>query len=102
MAEKINVNEFKNGQTFLHEKQPHIVLESTHSKSGRGQAHVKIKAKNLITNSTQMLTFTGGDKLKKAFVEKGKAQFLYEDESGLNFMNNETYEQFNISSEKLT
>ena len=45
MAEKINVNEFKNGQTFIHEKQPHIVLESTHSKSGRGQAKVKAKVK---------------------------------------------------------
>ncbi len=100
-TDKINVNELKNGSTILVDDQVYLVLTSEHSKSGRGQAHVKIKAKNLITNSTQMLTFTGGDKLKKAFVEKGKAQFLYQDEAGFNFMNNESYEQFNISANKL-
>jgi len=100
--DKINVNELKNGSTILVEDQVYLVLTSEHSKSGRGQAHVKIKAKNLLTNSTQMLTFTGGDKLKKAFVKKGKAQFLFEDDLNLNFMNNETYEQFGINSDNLT
>lgn len=101
MAEKINVNDLKNGSTFLHEGNVFLVLTTEHSKSGRGQAHVKIKAKNLMQVNTQMLTFTGGDKVEKAFVKKFKAQFIYEDESGFNFMNNETFEQIAIPTSKL-
>lgn len=42
----INVNDFKPGITFLYNKTDIlIVIESAHSKSGRGQAHVKVKTK---------------------------------------------------------
>ena len=96
MAEKINVNEFKNGQTFIHEKQPHVVLESTHSKSGRGQAKVKAKVKNLESGTNLYLTFTGGDMVEKAFVEKRKMQYLYEDGTNANFMDSETFDQIEV------
>ena len=93
---KINVNEFKNGQTFIHENQPHVVLESTHSKSGRGQAKVKAKVKNLETGTNLYLTFTGGDMVEKAFVERRKMQYLYEDGNNANFMDSETFEQIEV------
>jgi elongation factor P len=96
MAEKINVNEFKNGMTFIHDKQPHTVLESTHSKSGRGQAKVKAKVKNLETGTNMYLTFTGGDMVEKAFIERRRMQYLYEDGNNAMFMDNETFEQIEV------
>jgi len=101
MAEQINVNEFKPGVTFLKDNDLYIVLESSHSKSGRGQAHVKCKAKNLFTNSVNSLTFTGGVKVEKAFVSKNKMQFLYVDGDKAFFMNNETFEQLEMELSKL-
>jgi elongation factor P len=102
MAEKINVNEFKPGITFLHEGQPHIVLESTHSKSGRGQAKVKAKVKNLQAGTNMYLTFTGGDMVEKAFVERRKMQYLYEDGSNATFMDSETFDQIEVPLNNVT
>ncbi len=102
MAEQINVNEFKPGITFIHNNDVCMVLESSHSKSGRGQAHVKCKIKNLFTGSTSQVTFTGGDKVEKAFVAKSTMQYLYIDGSNAIFMDNETFEQIEIEVSKLT
>lgn len=101
MAEVINVNELKPGMTFIHEKEPWILIESEHSKSGRGQAHVKCKAKNLMTGTISTITYTGGDKLDKAFVERRGMQYLYIDGSNATFMDNETFEQIEILTSKL-
>lgn len=101
MAEQINVNEFKPGITFLRNKNVFIVLESSHSKSGRGQAHVKCKVKNIFTGSINSITFTGGEKVDKAFVSKDRMQFLYVDGGKGIFMNNETFEQIEIETSKL-
>ncbi len=101
MAEVINVNEFKPGMTFLYNGEPHIVIESSHSKSGRGQAHVKVKCKNLVNASVQQLTFTGGEKVDKAFVERRGMQFLYVDGGQASFMDNETFEQIEMDASKL-
>ncbi len=101
MAEQINVNEFKPGVTFLKDNDVFIVLESSHSKSGRGQAHVKCKVKNLFTSTVNSITFTGGTKVEKAFVQKKKMQFLYVDNGNAIFMDNESFEQIEIEVRKL-
>ncbi len=52
----INVNSFKPGLTFQDGDQIYVVLESQHSKQGRGQANVKAKVKNLRTGAVVMKT----------------------------------------------
>lgn len=101
MSSQINVNEFKNGMTFLKDNNIYIVLESSHSKSGRGQAHVKVKAKNLLNNSIINITFVGGERVEKAYIEKKNMQFLYFDEKYGYFMDLENYEQIEISIDKI-
>ena len=101
MAEVINVNELKPGTTFIHEKEPWILIESEHSKSGRGQAHVKCKAKNLLRGTISTITYTGGDKVDKAFVERKGMQYLYINVANATFMDNETFEQIEIPIERL-
>ena len=101
MAEQINVNEFKPGMTFLKDNVVFSIIETTHSKSGRGQAHVKAKVKNMFTGTINIITFTGGDRMEKAFVEKTKMQFLYSDGGVSFFMNNETFEQIEIDNNLL-
>ncbi|AGM24994.1 elongation factor P [Spiroplasma chrysopicola] len=97
----ISVNDFRPGITFEYEGNIYVVLEAQHSKSGRGQAHVKAKVKNLRTGSTTMITFTGGDKVSKAMIDKVEMQFLYDDGSNAIFMDTATYEQLEIPSERL-
>ncbi len=96
----INVNDLKPGITFEYNNDIYIVISSQHSKSGRGQAHVKTKVKNLKTNSTTNITFIGGDKVKKAFINQRNVQFLYSDSDNLHMMDIENYEQIEISTKK--
>lgn len=96
MAEMVNVNDFRPGTTFIREGQVFVVIEANHSKSGRGQAHVKTKARNLETGSTTIITYIGGDKVEKAFVERKPMQFLFQDGNNAEFMDNSTFEQVSI------
>ncbi|WP_036464494.1 elongation factor P [Mycoplasmopsis sturni] len=92
----INVNEFKPGITFQDEGDIFVVLEAQHSKQGRGQANVKAKVKNLRTGSTTIKSYTGGDKVKPAHIDKRKMNYLYSDGEYIFLMDNETYEQAEI------
>ncbi|WP_036451726.1 elongation factor P [Mycoplasma buteonis] len=97
----INVNEFKPGITFQEDGEIFVVLEAQHSKQGRGQANVKAKVKNLRTGSTTIKSFTGGDKVKPAHIEKRKMNYLYNDGENIVLMDNETYEQVEIGISKV-
>ncbi|QNM93907.1 elongation factor P [Mycoplasma sp. Pen4] len=98
----INVNEFKPGITFQDEGDIFVVLEAVHSKQGRGQANVKAKVKNLRTGSTTIKSYTGGDKVKPAHIDKRKMNYLYSDGENIILMDNETYEQIEIPVQNVT
>ncbi|MDQ7982710.1 MAG: elongation factor P [Spiroplasma sp.] len=97
----INVNDLRSGMTFLYEKEIYLVIESNHSKSGRGQAHVKTKVKNLNTGTIKIITFTGGDIVYPAMVETRKAQYLYQDNDNFIFMDEESFDQIIIPAKDL-
>ncbi|WP_027334089.1 elongation factor P [Mycoplasma elephantis] len=92
----INVNEFKPGVTFQDDNEIYVVLEAQHSKQGRGQANVKAKAKNLRTGAITIKTFTGGDRVQPARIDKKNMSYLYNDGENIVLMDEETYEQINI------
>lgn len=97
----VSVNDFKPGITFQMDGNLYIVLEASHSKQGRGQANVKAKVKDLRSNSTVIKSFTGGDKVKKAHIERITMNFLYNDGINCILMDNETFEQIELNSSKL-
>lgn len=97
----INVNDFKPGVTFLYEKELYLVIESNHSKSGRGQAHVKAKVKNLYTGTIKTITFTGGVVVQSAVVDIRKAQYLYREDKNYFFMDEESFDQVVVLENQL-
>ncbi|WP_338956398.1 elongation factor P [Spiroplasma endosymbiont of Polydrusus cervinus] len=97
----ISVNDFRPGLTFQYADNIYVVIEAQHSKSGRGQAHVKTKVRNLRSNATTNITFTGGDKVEKAIIDKVDMQYLYDDRVNVIFMDIQTYDQLEVPSTKL-
>ena len=97
----INVNDIKNGITFVLDGEIFQVLEFSHVKPGKGAAFVKMKVKNLRSGSNTEKSFNSGTKLEKAMIEKKPMQFLYATGDMYNFMNMETYEQIDLSKEQL-
>ncbi|WP_339029399.1 MULTISPECIES: elongation factor P [unclassified Spiroplasma] len=97
----MSVNDLRPGSTFLYDGNIFVVLENSFSKTGRQQGKVTVKVKNLRTAARVEITFTGGEKVDKALIEKKDMQFLYNDGSNCVLMNTETYEQVEIASAKL-
>lgn len=96
-----NINDIKNGMTFLLEGNIYQVVEFLHVKPGKGSAFVKTKLKNMRTGSTVEKTFNTNIKLEKAIISKKNMQFLYNDGTNYVFMDMNTYEQIELSREKL-
>ena len=97
----INVNDIKNGITFVLDGDIYQVLEFSHVKPGKGAAFVKMKIRNLRTESTTEKSFNSGTKLEKAMIEKRPMQFLYASGDSYNFMNMESYEQIELTKDQL-
>ena len=97
----INVNDIKNGITFVLDGEIYQVLEFSHVKPGKGAAFVKMKIRNLRSGSTTEKSFNSGTKLEKAMIEKRAMQFLYSSGDNYNFMNMETYEQIELTKQQL-
>ena len=95
------VNSFKNGHFFKYNNDPYEVLKYEHVKMGRGNATIRLKARNLKTGAVLEKSFTSGAKVEDADISKQKVQFLYLDPRTANFMDLTTYEQFEIDLAKL-
>ena len=96
-----NINDIKNGITFIYEDNIYQVLEFQHVKPGKGAAFVKAKLRNLRTGSTVEKTFNTSIKLEKAMIEKQNMKYLYNNGDAFNFMNMQTYEQIELPKEQL-
>lgn len=97
----ISVNDFKPGITFQQDGNLYVVLTAQHSKQGRGQANVKAKIKDLRSGTTTVKSFTGGEKVQKAHIEKVTMNYLYNDGINAVLMDEETFEQIEIPIERL-
>lgn len=96
-----NINDIKNGMTFVLDGNIYQVIEFLHVKPGKGPAFVRTKIKNLRTGATIEKTFNTNIKLEKAMIEKRQMQFLYASGDVYNFMNMETYEQVELTKDQL-
>jgi elongation factor P len=89
----IDVNELRKGTIFELDSQLYRVVDYHHHKPGRGNAIIRIKARNLRTGSNIEKTFQSGDRVQDISLDFHNVQFLYSDGEFLHFMDNETFEQ---------
>ncbi len=97
----IDVNELRKGVTFELDGSLFKVLDYSHNKSGRGNASIRIKARNLFTGANIEKTFQSGDRVQDARLDFHNVQYLYSDGDLYYFMDNETFEQPGIRSDVL-
>ncbi|MFL1672102.1 elongation factor P [Paenibacillus dendritiformis] len=97
----ISVNDFKTGLTVEVDGDIFTVLDFQHVKPGKGAAFVRSKLKNLRNGNTVEKTFRAGETLAKAQIDNREVQYLYNSGDEYTFMDNETYDQFNLTKEQL-
>jgi elongation factor P len=95
----IDVNELRKGVTFEYDGSLYKVLDYHHNKPGRGNATIRIKARDLRTGTTLEKTFQSGDKVQDVRLDYHNVQFLYQDNNLYYFMDTETFEQPAIRQE---
>ena len=74
-----------------------ICIDFQHVKPGKGNTVMRTKLKNVTDGRVLERTFQVGFKLEDVRIEHRPYQYLYEDTTGLIFMNQETFEQIPIA-----
>ncbi len=97
----IEAGDFKTGLTVMVDGDPWQVLEFMHVKPGKGAAILKTKMKNLKTGSTQERNFNASTKFEAAVIEKKKAAFSYEADGTYYFMDQQTFDTYELTSEQI-
>jgi len=97
----INSSDLKKGQKVIHEGDPYDIVECNFVKPGKGQALYKLKLRNLLKGTIVTPTLRSGDSMEQADVRKSNGSYLYRDADGFIFMEDESFEQYTIATEKL-
>jgi elongation factor P len=95
----ISTNDVKPGMSLNLPEGLFQVVEYQHVKPGKGKAFVRMKLKNLISGAVLDRTFRAGENVPKAVIDRRDFQYLFRDDMGFTFMDDETYEQISLSEE---
>jgi elongation factor P len=79
----------------------YTVIEYGENKTARAAAKVWAKLKGVDNSRTIEKTWNSGENIYPVRVERKNYQFLYKDDTGYNFMDNETFEQVAVDENKV-
>lgn len=88
--------DLKKGQLFQLDGTPYRVVEYAQKVMGRGGSIVNVKIKSLTDGKVLDKTFKGNESIQPADVTSRSVQYLYNDGSTFYFMDEDTYEQFEL------
>ena len=91
--------DFKNGLYLNFEGKPCSIVWFQHVKPGKGPSFVKSKLRDLENGRILEKTWNAGEKIDVITVEHREYQYLYAEDDGFNFMNNETFDQIKLEKD---
>lgn len=97
----MDANKIRVGHNVMIDGSPCIVLKANLRQQPRLACKMITKLKNLLTGAIVEKIFTGGDNVEEADIHSRKMKYLYNTGSEYIFMDNESFEQYEFSAEKL-
>jgi elongation factor P len=97
----ISTSDFKTGLTIELDNDVWQIVDFQHVKPGKGAAFVRSKLKNVRNGNIQERTFRTTEKMPKAHVDTRKMQYLYSSGDEFTFMDNESFDQMNLSGAQI-
>ncbi len=94
-----DTSDFRNGLIIKFKNDLYSIVEFQHVKPGKGGAFVRTTLKNIKSGKVLDNTFRAGESVETVRVERRKYQYLYRDNDFLVCMDNDTFEQINVSVE---
>ncbi len=99
----ISTSDFKRGLLIELDGKPYQILDvavSTPTARG-GNTLVKTKLRNMLNGNFADKTFKSGDRFTEPDFVKKPVEYLYSDGSSYHFMDQESYEQFSLTTEEM-
>jgi elongation factor P len=90
------ITDLKKGTIFQYEGTPYRVVEYAQKVMGRGGSIVNVKIKSLTDGKVLDKTFKGNESVEPADVTNQTVQYLYNDGATFYFMDQTSYEQFEV------
>ncbi len=91
-----STSDIKNGLCIKYSHDIYSVVEFQHVKPGKGNAFVRTKLKSLTSGKVVDNTFPAGHRIETVRVERRNFQYLYNDDMGYHFMDEESFEQIRL------
>jgi elongation factor P len=95
----LSITNLKKGTIFQYEGVPYRVVEYNQKVMGRGGSIVNVRIKSLLDGKVLEKTFKGNEQLDTADVNTENVQYLYSDGTIFFFMNEDTFEQFEVPAD---
>jgi len=95
----LNITDLKKSVLFQWEGVPYRVIDYNQKVMGRGGSIVNVRIKSLIDGKVLEKTFKGNEQVEAADVTNQSVQYLYNDGSTFFFMNEETFDQFEVPAD---
>ncbi len=92
----IRGGDISKGTCLLVKGQPFLVVEREFYSPGKGSAYTKVKMKSLRDGSVLTQTIMTQTEVEDAIVENLSCQFQYSDTESFHFMDNNTYDQYEV------
>ncbi|MCW1908017.1 MAG: elongation factor P [Candidatus Saccharibacteria bacterium] len=93
------ITDLRKGAIYQQDGVPYKVLEYSQKVMGRGGSIVSVKVKSLIDGKVLDRTYKGNEQIEYADVANKNVQYLYKDGDIFHFMDQDTYEQFEVNSD---
>jgi elongation factor P len=97
----IPATQMRPGMIIKHNDQLHSVFKVEHRTPGNLRAFIQAKLRNLRTGAMFEHRFRSSDAIEKVTVDEINMEYLYQDDVGYVFMNQENYEQITLGSDTL-
>ncbi|HEV2403199.1 MAG TPA: elongation factor P [Candidatus Saccharimonadales bacterium] len=94
----LRITDLKKNTLFQLDDVPYRVVDYSQKVMGRGGSIVNVRIKSLIDGKVLDKTFKGNEQLENADVTNQNVQYLYTDGQSYFFMNDESFEQFEVSA----
>ena len=95
----ISTAQFKNGAHIEVDGKVFRIMDFQHVKPGKGGAFVRTKLRRQEDGSVIDRTFRAGEKFRPVRTETRKMQYLYDSGDAQVFMDNQSYEQLELSTD---
>src|SRR5690242_9822604 len=95
----MTTSDFKKGLAIKYNSETYVLVGYQFVNPGKGSAFTRSKMKNAKSGKVIEVTFKSGEQIEEANMEYKKCQYMYNDGTDYNFMDNSSYEQFSMSAD---